>query len=918
MKKIFNSCVAIVLTMYALFSVGIAQAQTSIFTVTNLNDNGTGSLRQAIASANANTGPDIINFAVSGTITILTQLPDISDTTGKTIIDGTTAPGYAGTPVVILKGLSAASTIRGLRITSANNEIRGLQINTFYTGIEIFGDTVTGNVIVSNYIGTNGNIALPNGTGIYIWSASNNRIGTDGDGINDIAERNIISGNSYYGIYINRGYEFVANGNIIAGNYIGTDASGVSAIGNHSQAGIYIREGAKNTRIGTNGDDSGDTHERNIISGNSGAGIFIDGGTDTVVAGNYIGVDATGLAPLSNGACNSVSICAGILVSGSDTRIGTDGNGVADLAERNIISGNKVAGISIYSGNNNVIAGNYVGINALGVGALGNLPHGIAISGCTNTRVGTNGDGVSDVMERNVISGNTYGISVSNSYTIGTIIAGNYIGTDAYGTVALGNSQTGVWITYGAPNTRIGTNSDGVADGAERNIISGNGQHGGFINGGTGTVVAGNFIGTDATGLLDLGNAHAGLQVGNGLIGTNGDGINDIAEGNVISGNNEDGLYIYGSSAVVAGNHIGTDATGIAALGNTGNGIILLPSANSNTIGGMASSARNVIAFNGGDGIYGWTGTSNQIRLNSIFSNAGLGIDLYPKGVTPNDIGDSDNGTNGLQNYPVLSAVLTGSGSVQIQGSLNSKGNTSYDLEFFANTSADSSGFGEGEYFLGSASVTTDASGNATFTATFTEPSTTMKFYTATATDPNGNTSEFSGDFQLVTNLPPVANDDSLIINEDTSTLINVTGNDIDPDGNLTPDTAVALSGPANGSLINHANGNFTYTPNLNFAGSDSFTYRVCDTDDLCDEATVTITVTAVNDAPVAEAKTVTTDEDTPVGIILTGSDVDGDTLTFSISHTSYSRDVERNISKLDLHPGSGLQWDRQLHIQGK
>jgi VCBS repeat-containing protein len=883
MKKLLNSCVAIALSLSALFSVGRAQAQSSIFTVTNLNDSGTGSLRQAILNANANAGPDSIVFTVAGTITPGSQLPDISDTSGGTIVDGTTAPGYAGTPVVILRG---QGTNRGLRITSGNNEIRGLQITSFSIGIEIIYALASGNVIVGNYIGTNGAAAIPNGTGISILSASNNRIGTDGDGVNDISERNIISGNSFFGIKISRTSGFVANGNVIAGNYVGTNSTGMTALGNLGEAGIQILDGADNTRIGTNGDGLGDTDERNIISGNIGAGIYITSGNGTVVAGNYIGIDVTGTAPLGNATCNNIGNCAGVLVRGSNTRIGTDGNGIADLAERNIISGNKGAGISIYIGNNNVIAGNYVGTDALGVVALGNS-QGISVSG-TNNRVGTNGDGVSDVMERNVISANIIGISVAETYTTGTIIAGNYIGTDASGSAALGNSQTGVWLTGGALNTRIGTNGDGVADGAERNIISGNGQHGGFINGGTGTVVAGNYIGTDASGLLALGNARAGLQVGRGLIGTNGDGINDIAEGNVISGNNEDGLYIYGTTVVVAGNHIGTDATGSGALGNTGNGVIILPSANTNTIGGMASAARNVIAFNGGDGIYVWGGISNQIRLNSVFSNAGLGIDLNPEGVTPNDIGDLDNGSNELQNYPVLSAISTGSGSIQIQGSLNSKGNTLYNLEFFANTSADPSGYGEGEFFLGSGSVTTNASGNATFTITFPVMPTSMRFLTSTATDPAGNTSEFSPFY--ASNRLPIANNDATTIAEDSvlPVTIPVAANDTDPDGNLLTSSAHAITNPLHGSLSNLGNGSFSYLSAANYSGADSFEYEICDMLGLCDSARVLISITPVNDTPTANDNRYTTNEDellaiSSPGVLGNDVDIDGDPLAASL-----------------------------------
>src|SRR5262249_52483336 len=147
-------------------------------------------------------------------------------------------------------------------------------------------------------------------------------------------------------------------------------------------------------------------------------------------------------------------------------------------AERNVISGNGQTGIVIsgVGANNNVVAGNYIGTNAAGTAALANTQQGISIStGPQANRIGTNGDGVADAAERNVISGNTgNGVFIVNLGTNDNVVAGNYVGTNAAGTAALANLNHGIFISTGPQTNRIGTNGDGVADAAERNVISGN------------------------------------------------------------------------------------------------------------------------------------------------------------------------------------------------------------------------------------------------------------------------------------------------------------------------------------------------------------------------------------------------------------------------------------------------------------
>jgi hypothetical protein len=157
----------------------------------------------------------------------------------------------------------------------------------------------------------------------------------------------------------------------------------------------------------------------------------------------------------------------------------------------------------------------------------------------------------------------------------------------------------------------------------------------------------------------------------------------------------------------------------------------------------MAAGAKNVLAFNGGRGVFVESGTGNAILGNTISFNAGLGIDLAPLGVTPNDVGDPDVGANLLQNYPSLGPVLLDAGTTQIQGTLNSLPNLTFRLEFFGSPTCDASGYGPGQRPMGSADRTTDAGGNVAFIAIL--PSAALgPWVTATATDPSGNTSEFS------------------------------------------------------------------------------------------------------------------------------------------------------------------------------
>jgi hypothetical protein len=341
-------------------------APATTFTVTNTNDSGAGSLRQAILDANANAGVDLITFSIGSglkTISPASSLPTISD---PVVIDGTTQPGFAGSPLIEIDALHSNGLPNSgvLSITGGGTTIRGLIINGFYNsphGIVIL--TAGGNHIEGCYIGTDatGNLEKNStGVGVSISDSSNNIIGGTTPG-----SRNVISGIRSFAIGIGG---FNGTGNQIQGNYIGTNAAGTAALGNF--AGIAL--GSSNNTVG--GIVPG---ARNVISGSDYNGIIIGSGTSgNVVQGNYVGTDASGTSKIGNSN-------AGIAISSSNNIIGGTTAGAG-----NVVSGNGW-GIIIDSGSsNNVLQGNYIGIAADGSKPLGNRVTGITLPNASNTTVG--------------------------------------------------------------------------------------------------------------------------------------------------------------------------------------------------------------------------------------------------------------------------------------------------------------------------------------------------------------------------------------------------------------------------------------------------------------------------------------------------------------------------------------------------
>ena len=215
----------------------------------------------------------------------------------------------------------------------------------------------------------------------------------------------------------------------------------------------------------------------------------------------------------------------------------------------------------------------------------------------------------------------------------------------------------------------------------------------------------------------------------------------------MISGNDQPGVWtesLTGTGNRIEGNLIGTDRTGAAPLGNQDDGVQI--DGGDIAVGGSAAGTGNTIAHNTEDGVLMLgSGDGNSILRNSIFENGGLGIDLNPNGVTANDEDDVDSGCpNDLQNFPVLTGAQANSVETTVQGTLNSTPARSFRVEYYSSPACDAAGNGEGRVFLGAASATTDAGGDAVLAATL-SPATAGHVVTATATDDTtGDTSEFS------------------------------------------------------------------------------------------------------------------------------------------------------------------------------
>ncbi len=446
------------------------------------------------------------------------------------------------------------------------------------------------------------------------------------------------------------GIRVQSDGNQITGNYIGTTNNGTGSAAN--QDGVVV-EGNHNTVGGPNAGD------RNVISGNSDAGVLVKAGSapdGNVIAGNYVGLDTSGQHPLANGGAGvQVAFAAHTIVGGA---IAADGN---------VISGNHTEVLigdstSPFTGSLNTVQNNVVGLLANKSATVGAVGDGVAVMNAG-----------SNTIADNMIGGESDGIRICGSPE--NTIVRNLIGSN----------------TADPSGPDFGVFNDGVAMSDGPCL---------FMAAATQNVIGG-----------------------------------APADGNTVLNSGGDNIAVNSNSNVVSGNTVrGALGAGIGIQGSQ------------NTIG-----PANVVRDNGGSftGVAVISGVDNRITQNSINANLGLGIDLNDNGVDVNDPGDGDSGANGTQNYPVLTSATRDGSSITIGYDFQPAANQNYTVEFFKSPACDGSGHGEGETYLGADTVHVDSGGLPThFTSNIATPAAgtvvSGDSITATATDPAGNTSEFS------------------------------------------------------------------------------------------------------------------------------------------------------------------------------
>jgi parallel beta-helix repeat protein len=548
--------------------------------------------------------------------------------------------GNAQEGITINSG-AAANTIGG-PVSGAGNVISGNSIGVTITNAGSSNNLLQGNIIGLNSTGSN---SLGNtGFGVVLLS------GVTGNTIGGISagSRNVISGNG-------QGVGIVgpnATGNLVEGNYVGLDSTGSLPRGNF-QLGLFLNGAADNT-IGGTVAGSG-----NVISGNSGVGLYLfgSGTSGNLVAGNLIGLDATGSRTAASTGASLGNLNFGIAIGNAPNNT----IGGTTPSARNVISGNRQAGIDVNGSqaSGTVIQGNYVGLDSTGTLALGNQADGVQIDNAPGALIGG-----PSAASRNVISGNqASGIEIDGSTSTGAAIEGNYVGTEYSGLKALGNGQSGVFVNA-APGVTIGGTTASL-----RNVISGNTGNGVRIFGNpSSSLVEGNYLGADATGRAALGNGNDGVL----LDGTTGVTIGGTSAGsiNVISGNAASGVEFGGASStgdVVLGNRIGTDSDGVLALGNSTG--VFLNDAPANFV------LSNVISGNVGPGVYvlGASASNNTVTSNLIGTDVsgldqlGNNAGVYISGASANTVS-----SNLISGNSSAGVVIDGSASTAnvIQGNL--------------------------------------------------------------------------------------------------------------------------------------------------------------------------------------------------------------------------------------------------------
>ncbi len=444
------------IVFFAFFILSSSAVFSNIFLVTNTNDAGAGSLRQAIQNTNIYPGSHTINFnipasdpgynpaqgvwsiSLSSTLPIITHSSVVIDATSQTVFAGN--PNSYG-PEIMLDGNNQAWADFAFNLYNVSNvTIKGFIIGRFVVGIQISGANAQNNTIAGNYLGCNYNATdtLGNTHGIYILSGPHDNV----VGGNSYVLRNIVSGNNHVGIRVVN-----SNNNIIQGNFVGLNRTGNSSLRNYD--GISIEGTSKYNLIG-----GYSPAERNYVAGNVAYGIpvFGAGCNYNIIAGNYVGTDTTGTFAIQN--------TYGVLF---DDGASFNMLGGRDPGAGNLLSGNSGYGVFLYNFGTlkDTVVGNLIGTDYTGTSAIPNA-NGIVIDGPSFLHT----------VENNVISGNLQmGIDIHIAGSDSNFVINNKIGTDVSGLLPLGNQLDGIRIGEGPKNNIIGQPGKG-------NIIANNGGNG--------------------------------------------------------------------------------------------------------------------------------------------------------------------------------------------------------------------------------------------------------------------------------------------------------------------------------------------------------------------------------------------------------------------------------------------------------
>jgi parallel beta-helix repeat protein len=599
--------------------------------VTNMHDSGAGSLRAAIQAVNTrHAAHAVITFSVSGTIRLASDLPEIrTDVT----IDGTSAPQYAGQPVVEIN----TNGHRGLvfQASSTGSKLLALAIaNAMGNGVTLNAGSITLNL---NYIGLNlRGVAFGNGgDGIYVSAqSSNNRIGLNRSGAAG-AVANVISGNAGNGLSLHG-----SSGNVIAANRIGTNAKGKFAIAN-GQNGIWLTASSSGNEIGgtrfvdsVTGQANNPTGSKgtvtpvfvvppdgNLVSGNAKNGILIDKDSQqNTLNGNFIGTTADGDGAIANSA-------EGVRIAGApnNSLIGCKFRN-NPFVYYNVMSGNLGNGLRITNSDNVLVQGNFFGIGAN-----------------NSTVVANNGDGI-------LIDGSSQTTQVGGVIPLGNVSAGNVRnGIEVAGTAAgfiTFNTFGGLLAFKGAaPNGNDGLliTSTGGNQLARTNVFSGNMNNGIEIGGDAfGVTIGPDIVGLSTKGNSLLPNGNDGVLI-NGTAHGNfiGDYDRSVIPQNTFSGNLGYGIAIVHGAHdnQVFNNFVGVNVAGLAALSNQLGGVYVGAYAAHNVIGGSSSDSntpkKNLISGNVGDGVTLGKGSSYTAVIDNWIGLDGRGKKLLPNSGHP-------------------------------------------------------------------------------------------------------------------------------------------------------------------------------------------------------------------------------------------------------------------------------------------